>query len=52
MRHHRAVLVGQLGMVWVRGPGLTEVVGWLGCLDPAPIYAVKVVGGCINCDTY
>ena len=41
MHHHGAALVGQLGLV----SGLTEVAGWLGHLDPAPIYAVKVVGG-------
>lgn len=46
VHHHGGALVGQLRLVWLGGPGLTEVVGWLGCLDPAPIYAVKVVGEC------
>ena len=37
-----AALVGRLGMVWARGPGLTEAIGQLRCLDHAPIHVIKV----------
>lgn len=32
---------GHLGLVGARGPGVAEVAGWLGCLDPAPVCRMK-----------
>ena len=40
-----ATLVGQLGVVWVRGLEVTEEVGWLGHLNPVSIHTVKLGGG-------
>lgn len=37
-----AALVGWLGLVWARGLELTEVVGQLGNLNPASLWAIKV----------
>ena len=41
-----ASLLGWLGLVWARGPVLTEAAGWLWCPAPAPFYAVKVEKKC------
>lgn len=30
--------MGWLGLVLARDPGLTEVIGWLGYLDPASVH--------------
>lgn len=40
-----AALVGLSGLMWVRGLGLTEEPGWLGCLGCALVYAFKVEDG-------
>lgn len=40
--HTGATLVGWLGLVWARGLELTEVVGQLGNLNPASLWAIKV----------
>ena len=54
MHHARTTLVlwlelGQVcgpgapaGVIWARGPGLTEVTGWLGCPGPGSVYGIKV----------
>lgn len=41
-----ATLVGWLGLVWVRGLGLTEALGYSGCLDLVLIHAFKVEEEC------
>lgn len=40
--HHGATLVGWLGQVWTRHPGLTEVLDQQGCPDFVPIHTIKV----------
>lgn len=42
----RAALVGLLELVWVRVLELTEQLGLVEHLDPAPICAIKVKGHC------
>lgn len=46
-----AALIGCLGMMWARSPGLTEAVGQLGCLDCGPIHIIKVKGN-VNSGTH
>lgn len=38
--HIGATLVGWLGLMWTRGPGLTGALYQLGCLDPAPSHTI------------
>lgn len=43
--HARVTLVGWLGLVWARAPGITEMVGQLGHLNPAS-NLLRVEGKC------
>lgn len=38
----RPALVGLMGLLWARGPRITEGIGWLWTSDPASICAIRV----------
>lgn len=40
--HAGATLVVWLGLVWARVPGSLRQQGQLACLDPDPVYTIKV----------
>lgn len=47
--HFVTALVGQLGLVWAKGPGTTEAPSQLRCPDCALVCAFKVEGECRPC---